>query len=151
MTADPPAELHTADFDYDLPPELIAQEPVAERGESRLLVVGGPVPADRTFGDFPSLVERGDLVVLNTTRVRHARLLGTRPSGAAAEVLLLHPTAEGRWLAMGKPGSALRPGKHIALGDCHPLRFALDKLYAAGGATGMSAACVQLINPCVIG
>ena len=117
MTADPPAELQTADFDYDLPPELIAQEPVAERGESRLLVVGGAEPADRTFGDFPSLVERGDLVVLNTTRVRHARLLGSRPSGAAAEVLLLHPTADGRWLAMGKPGSALRPGKHIALGD----------------------------------
>ena len=120
MTADRPVPLRTADFDYDLPPELIAQEPVAERGASRLLVVGDAAPgalADRAFGDFPSLTAPGDLLVLNTTRVRHARLLGTRPSGAAAEVLLLHPTADGRWLAMGKPGSALRPGKRIALGD----------------------------------
>jgi S-adenosylmethionine:tRNA ribosyltransferase-isomerase len=54
--------------------------------------------------------------VLNTTRVRHARLLGTRPSGAPAEVLLIHPEVGGTWVAIGKPGSALRPGKRIALG-----------------------------------
>jgi S-adenosylmethionine:tRNA ribosyltransferase-isomerase len=53
--------------------------------------------------------------VLNSTRVRHARLLGTRPSGASAEVLLIHPETGDRWLAMGKPGSALRPGKWIEL------------------------------------
>jgi S-adenosylmethionine:tRNA ribosyltransferase-isomerase len=54
--------------------------------------------------------------VLNTTRVRHARLLGARPSGAPAEVLLIHPEADGSWVAIGKPGSALRPGKRVALG-----------------------------------
>jgi S-adenosylmethionine:tRNA ribosyltransferase-isomerase len=53
--------------------------------------------------------------VLNTTRVRHARLLGTRPSGAPAEVLLIHPAADGSWIALGKPGSALQPGKRIML------------------------------------
>ncbi len=111
--------LRTADFDYELPTELIAQEPPAERGASRLLVVrrdGGELE-DRRFSDLPSLIPSGDLLILNTTRVRHARLLGTRPSGAPAEVLLIHPGAEpGTWVAMGKPGSALRPGKRIILG-----------------------------------
>jgi S-adenosylmethionine:tRNA ribosyltransferase-isomerase len=55
-------------------------------------------------------------MVINTTRVRHARLLGLRPSGRPAEVLLIHPAQEGTWVAMGKPGSALRPGKRIHLG-----------------------------------
>jgi len=125
LTADAAHELRTRDFDYALPPELIAQEPPAERGESRLLVVrrpaggGDTMPAldDRRFTDFPSLIPPGDLLVLNSTRVRHARLLGTRPSGAPAEVLLLHPAAGDAWLAMGKPGSALRPGRRIRLGD----------------------------------
>ena len=125
MTADAGPELRTADFDYALPPELIAQEPPADRGESRLLVAhrspagGEAMPAleDRRFTELPSLVPPGDLLVLNSTRVRHARLLGTRPSGAPAEVLLLHPMAGDTWLAMGKPGSALRPGRPIRLGD----------------------------------
>jgi S-adenosylmethionine:tRNA ribosyltransferase-isomerase len=154
-----PERLRTADFDYDLPPELIAQEPLADRAGSRLLMVlradrrigaardrraverptaglgrrtatigsagmppgerhsvGGGVLADTWFAQVASLIPAGDLVVLNTTRVRHARLLGTRPSGAPAEVLLIHPAAEGGWIALGKPGSALQPGKRIALG-----------------------------------
>ncbi len=78
--------------------------------------VGGGVLADTWFAQLASLIPAGDLVVLNTTRVRHARLLGTRPSGAPAEVLLIHPAAEGGWIALGKPGSALQPGKRIALG-----------------------------------
>ena len=158
MTADRP--LRTADFDYDLPPELVAQEPLAERSASRLLVVlraerressaddrrGAPRDADPSrrssvtfrrpemlagdhraiqgsvlvdshFSQIGSLVSPGDLVVLNTTRVRHARLLGTRPSGAPAEVLLIHPGTDDTWIAMGKPGSAMQAGKRIALGD----------------------------------
>jgi S-adenosylmethionine:tRNA ribosyltransferase-isomerase len=110
--------VRTSDFDYDLPPELIAQRPAAERGASRLLVVRRAERslADRTFADIISLIPPGDLLVVNTTRVRHARLLGTRPSGAPAEILLIHPNADGTWLAMGKPGSALRPGRRIVLG-----------------------------------
>lgn len=73
--------------------------------------------ADRVFCDLVTLIPAGDLVVLNTTKVRHARLLGARASGAAAEVLLLHPGDGDTWVAMGKPGSALRPGKRIRLGD----------------------------------
>jgi S-adenosylmethionine:tRNA ribosyltransferase-isomerase len=126
--------LRTSDFDYALPPELIAQSPPAIRGASRLLVVGRaggrtggqavglPVrpfdpPADRRFSDLLELIPPGDLLLLNSTKVRHARLLGRRPSGAAAEVLLLHPDRDETWVAMGKPGSALKPGKRIQLED----------------------------------
>jgi S-adenosylmethionine:tRNA ribosyltransferase-isomerase len=124
--------LRTADFDYHLPSDLIAQEPLAERSESRLLAVvrgdhrvdiSGPRTrlygadlVDAHFTDLPSLVPPGDLLVLNTTRVRHARLLGTRPSGGPAEILLVRPASGEDWVALGKPGSALRPGKRITLG-----------------------------------
>ncbi len=107
-----------ADFDYPLPDELIAQVPPPERGDSRLLVVrrdGGLV--DSKFTDLVGLIPAGDLVVLNSTRVRQARLLGRRPAGGPAEVLLIHPSADDSWIAIGSPGSALRPGKRIALDD----------------------------------
>jgi S-adenosylmethionine:tRNA ribosyltransferase-isomerase len=112
-----------SDFDYDLPPELIAQTPIEERSASRLLVVrrtgrlvGGPTGfEDLIFSDLLGLIPAGDLLVLNTTRVRHARLMGTRPSGAPAEVLLVRPAPDGTWLALGKPGSALEPGKRVQL------------------------------------
>ena len=102
----------TSDFDYALPPELIAQTPSVERGASRLLVVerGGtaaPRHRDAEFREILELIPAGDLVVLNTTKVRHARLLGTRPTGTGeAEVLLLTPRADGTWEAMGKPGKS---------------------------------------------
>ncbi len=121
MTSEP---LRTADFEYDLPPELIAQEPLTDRGGSRLLIVrrarsespdASPAIEDAEFSDLTSLIPPGDLLVINTSRVRHARLLGTRPSGAPAEVLLLHPAGNGLWTAIGKPGSALRPGKQVTL------------------------------------
>jgi S-adenosylmethionine:tRNA ribosyltransferase-isomerase len=95
------------------------------RGGSRLLIVrrrppvmsnDPPMLADSTFAKLPALMAPGDLLVLNTTKVRHARLLGTRPSGTPAEILLIHPAADGTWIAMGKPGTALRPGKRITLG-----------------------------------
>jgi S-adenosylmethionine:tRNA ribosyltransferase-isomerase len=118
LTADP---FHTADFEYDLPPELIAQAPSPDRGGSRLLVVrrtesdwgGAARLEDACFADLARLIPAGDLLVLNTTRVRHARLLGRRPSGAPAEVLLIHPGTADTWVALGKPGSALRPGRRI--------------------------------------
>lgn len=67
--------------------------------------------------DLPNLIEPHDLLVVNTTKVRHARLLGTRPSGAPAEVLLIHPGPGDTWVAIGKPGSAMRPGKRIDLAE----------------------------------
>jgi S-adenosylmethionine:tRNA ribosyltransferase-isomerase len=110
----------TADFDYSLPEALIAQTPSAVRGDSRLMVVSrdsSTPPRDEAFNQFPDLLEPDDLLVINTTKVRHARLLGTRPSGAPAEVLLIHPGPEDTWVAIGKPGKAMRPGKRISLGE----------------------------------
>jgi S-adenosylmethionine:tRNA ribosyltransferase-isomerase len=125
----------TSDFDYPLPDELIAQVPSRERGESRMLVVDRALPAapqaeppapprgaaagfaDLQFTDLLSLIPPGDALVINSTKVRHARLLGSRPAGGPAEVLLLHPLSNDTWLAMGKPGRALLPGKRIVLGD----------------------------------
>ena len=113
----------TADFDYPLPEELIAQVPSPERGGSRLLIVDRVVPLpgvglhDGAFADILTLIPPGDALVVNSTKVRHARLLGTRPGGGSAEVLLLHPRGDDTWLAMGKPGRALLPGKRIVLGD----------------------------------
>ena len=127
--ADPRGDLRTSDFDYALPSELIAQVPSPVRGESRLLVVGtaqrrnGATAQreielqDHLFSDLPDLIPPGDLLVLNSTKVRHARLVGRRSSGAPAEVLLLHPAENDSWVAMGKPGSALRAGKRIDLGS----------------------------------
>ncbi|MEP6591973.1 MAG: tRNA preQ1(34) S-adenosylmethionine ribosyltransferase-isomerase QueA [Gemmatimonadota bacterium] len=112
-----------SDFDYPLPDSLIAQAPEGARGTSRLLVfrrgTGTDAPGtldDQHFGDLPSLMDAGDLLVLNSTRVRHARCVGTRPGGGAAEVLLIHPGVGERWIAMGKPGRAMQPGKRIILG-----------------------------------
>ena len=109
-----------ADFDYSLPEELIAQTPAPERGASRMLVVERERTEscrDASFVDLAGIIPAGDLLVVNTTRVRHARLLGTRPSGGPAEVLLVHPGADDTWIAMGTPGSAMQPGKQIKLGD----------------------------------
>jgi S-adenosylmethionine:tRNA ribosyltransferase-isomerase len=78
-----------ADFDFDLPPELIAQHPSAERSASRLLDGRGPAPADRIFRELPSLLAPGDLLVFNDTRVIKARLYGRKAgSGGAVEALV---------------------------------------------------------------
>lgn len=112
----------TADFDFHLPDELIAQRPVEQRDRSRLLVVDRASGELRHghFADVVELVRPGDVLVLNETRVFPARLRGRRPGGGAAEVLLLHPAAGGgdeRWVAMVRPGAKLRPGRRIEVSD----------------------------------
>ncbi len=77
-----------ADFDFALPPELIAQHPAAERSGSRLLDGSGDTPVDRHFRDLPGLLRAGDLLVFNDTRVIKARLLGEKPTGGAVEALV---------------------------------------------------------------
>ena len=117
--------LNLSEFDFALPPELIAQEPPHERGFSRLLVIDRATGAlaDRQFRDLPALLRRGDLLVVNNTRVFAARLLGTRvPGGGAAECLLVRrleaisPQCE-VWEALVHPGQRLRPGSRLVLGD----------------------------------
>ncbi len=106
-------------YDYDLPPALIAQEPLAQRDASRLLVLDreSGVLAHRQFRDLPEYLRAGDLLVLNETRVIAARLRGRRAGGGAAEVLLVRPAPDGRWLALVRPGSRLRPGTTLAIVD----------------------------------
>ncbi len=84
------------DFDYDLPASAIAQEPLADRSAARLLDATGPSVVHRTVRDLPSLLGPADILVLNNTRVLPARLRLRRPTGGAAEVLLLHPVDEHR-------------------------------------------------------
>ena len=111
----------TRDYDFPLPPHLIAQSPTAQRDESRLMVVdraSGTI-VHRRFSDLVSLIPAGDLLVVNRTRVFRARLLGRRPSGAPAEVLLLKQLdASLSWEAMVSPGGKLKPGRrvHVAPG-----------------------------------
>jgi S-adenosylmethionine:tRNA ribosyltransferase-isomerase len=108
----------TDDFDYVCPPELVAQHPAPDRADSRLLVLGradGGV-THRTFRDFPSLLRAGDVLVLNSSRVMPARLIGTRDTGRPAEILLVHPAADGTWLAMVHPGGKLKVGRRVWFG-----------------------------------
>ena len=77
-----------SDFDFSLPPDLIAQHPATERTASRLLDGTGDAPADRIFRDLPSLLKRGDLLVFNDTRVVKARLFGEKPTGGKLELLV---------------------------------------------------------------
>ncbi len=108
-----------SDFEYDLPPGLIAQRPAVPRDASRLLVVPpeGPVGHGR-FRDLASHLGPGDLLVLNDTRVVRARLLGKRAGGGAAEVFLLRPSGEDDlWEAFVRPAKRLRPGTTVALDD----------------------------------
>ncbi len=116
------SSLRVADFDFDLPPELIAQEPPAERGRSRMLVVHRATGAlrDAHFADFPSLLEPGDLLVLNNSRVIPARLFARRTvvrertaPTALVEVLLTEPTADQSWRALVRPGKKVDVGEHL--------------------------------------
>jgi S-adenosylmethionine:tRNA ribosyltransferase-isomerase len=104
------------DLAYELPPELIAQEPVEPRDASRLLVLGRASGAleDRVFSELPELLRPDDVVVLNTTRVIPARLRLRRATGGAAEVLLLEALADGTWESLVRPARRLRPGERLA-------------------------------------
>ena len=85
----PPAHTYQlSDFDFTLPPELIAQQPASTRTGSRLLDGSGKLPVDRVFSDLPQLLQTGDLLVLNDTKVIKARLLGAKPSGGKVELLI---------------------------------------------------------------
>ncbi|MCX7007103.1 MAG: S-adenosylmethionine:tRNA ribosyltransferase-isomerase, partial [Kiritimatiellaeota bacterium] len=98
----------TSDFNYALPPKLIAQEPAARRDASRLLVIRRATNEleHRRFADLPSLLAPGDLLVLNDTRVLPARLFGRKPTGGKIELLLLEERADGSWEALLRTGSS---------------------------------------------
>src|ERR1041385_4493293 len=114
--------MRTADFDFDLPPELIAQHPAAKRDASRLLVLHrdtGRVE-HRQFRDLPEYLRTGDVLVLNNSRVIPARLRGVNAkTGGAFEMLLLEEVAPNDWWTMMRPGKRARIGTRIRLLDSH--------------------------------
>lgn len=113
-------EMKVSDFDYELPEELIAQTPLADRPASRLLVLdkkSGEI-AHKTFRDIISYLKPGDCLVLNDTKVIPARLYGEREdTGAPVEFLLLEQKNEDIWNVILKPGKKCKPGHIISFGD----------------------------------
>ncbi|MBL0937449.1 MAG: tRNA preQ1(34) S-adenosylmethionine ribosyltransferase-isomerase QueA [Gemmatimonadaceae bacterium] len=144
FNADTPhtAGSRTSDYDYVLPEERIAQHAVEPRDASRLLVVDRKTRAlsHRTFRDVLDLIPAGDALVLNTTRVFRARLLGVRDSGSPAEILLLRAVDAEHFEAMIHPGGKLRPGRSVTISpelrveivDTTPRRTRLVKLHTSG-------------------
>lgn len=108
-----------SDFDYDLPQDLIAQEPLAERAASRMLVVdrAGGTFTDNMFTAFPDQLRAGDVLVLNNTKVFPARLIGRSETGARIEVFLIRELADGSWQTLARPGRRLSPGKRVIFSD----------------------------------
>ncbi len=107
------------EFDYELPPELIAQEPLSERDRSRLLVLErfGEGLREHRFRDLPDLLSSRDLLVVNDTRVFPARLWARRKTGRRVELLALGPGPEGHWRALLRPSKAVKPGERVVLED----------------------------------
>ncbi|MEG4170131.1 MULTISPECIES: tRNA preQ1(34) S-adenosylmethionine ribosyltransferase-isomerase QueA [unclassified Microcoleus] len=108
-------------YDYELPPSRIAQNPVVPRDSSRLLAVDSPSSHQhRIFRDLPDLLQPGDLLVLNNTRVLPARLYGHKPNGPAVEILLMEERQHNCWLALVKPGKRLKLGSKIEFDPIAP-------------------------------
>ncbi len=108
--------MYTDEFDYDLPAAAIAQSAIEPRDSSRLLVVDGL--EDRVFTDLPNMLHPGDLVVVNRTRVRSARLMGHRlPGGGRTEILLTQRVDPERWRALVRPANKLKAGSEVECGD----------------------------------
>ncbi len=130
----PTEEDALSSYDFHLPPERIAQHPAARREQSRLMVLRGDCPPEHCFfRDLPDLLQPGDLLVRNDTRVIPARLIGKRPGGGKTEALLTHPAAQdpaatapgpacdgrhgARWVCLARPAGHLKPGKIITFAD----------------------------------
>ena len=111
--------LKTSDFYYDLPQELIAQTPLERRDGSRLMVMDKATGAlqHRHFFDIVDYLRPGDYLVMNDSRVIPARLLGHRPTGGAAELLLLRDKGDGVWECLARPGRKLHEGAEVIFGD----------------------------------
>ncbi len=111
--------MKTHDFWYDLPEELIAQTPLQQRDASRLLVLNRQTGAveHRRFFDLASYLQPGDCLVMNDSRVLPARLIGQRPTGGMAELLLLRELGDDSWECLARPGRKLQQGQKIVFGD----------------------------------
>jgi len=127
--------MRLSDFDYELPPERIAQTPLEPRDSARLLVVprSGGAFEHRLFRDLPAYLRTGDVLVLNDTRVMPARLIGRRlPGGGKVELLLLRRLEADRWEALAGPGRKAKPGAELEFGDGR-LRATVEASTESGG------------------
>lgn len=125
--------MDTQAFDYELPRERIAQSAVEPRDTSRLLIARDL--SEVRFCQLPELLDTGDLIVVNTTRVRHARLAGTRAdTGGRVEILLTRRFDDARWEALVRPARRLRTGVTITVGDrtCRLLTDPVDGVATVG-------------------
>jgi S-adenosylmethionine:tRNA ribosyltransferase-isomerase len=117
-----------AEFDYDLPPERIAQAPAETRDASRLLVVdradGSLV--DRSFAELPTLLRTGDCLVVNDSRVIPARVAAEDVDGRPVELLFVEAVTDGAWRALVRPGRRCRPGAHLRAGGVRLRVVAVD-------------------------
>lgn len=141
MTERDPVRHAMADFDYDLPPELIAQVPLVDRSGSRLLHVDreSGTLADLQFPDLVDALRPNDLLVLNDSRVIPARLLAHRVTGGRAEALLLRKQADGDWTALVRPARRLAVGERVVVPAKEPSfpdeSFEVVALHGDGQAT----------------
>lgn len=113
--------MRTSDFDYDLPPELIAQYPAERRDASRLMHVRRETPefGHHRFADLPELLQPGDVLVVNDTRVLAARVEARRSTGGAVELLFIAPVPDGSgdWRALVRPAKRVRSGEELRVGS----------------------------------
>jgi len=127
--------MNTADFDFDLPEELIAQTPLEKRDASRLLVVDKETGAfsDQHFDQIIDQLQPGDALVMNNTRVLPARLYGIKPeTGGHVELLLLKNTQGDDWEVLAKPAKRLRVGAQISFGDGRLTATVIEELEHGG-------------------
>jgi len=128
--------VRTDDFDYELPSGRIAQEPVEPRDSCKLLVIdrlSGQID-HRRFFELPEYLDRGDVLVVNETRVLPGRLVGEKEgTGGVAELLLLRERYEDTWECLAKPGRRLAPGAHLVFGGGALRALVLDVIPESGG------------------
>ncbi len=121
--------MNISEFDYELPDELIAQQPLPQRDASRMMVVDREKQerTDSHFSSLPDHIRENDVLVINNTRVFPARLVGRRdPSGGRVEVLLVRQRGPSIWEALVKPGARLRQGARMEFGDSRLRAEVLD-------------------------
>lgn len=111
--------MRISEFDFELPPELIAQQPLENRTASRMLMVDRAASSfsDGRFSDLPNCLNSGDVLVLNNTKVFPARLFGRSKTGANIEIFLVSELAGGTWETLARPARRLSPGKVIEFGE----------------------------------
>lgn len=124
--------MQLSDFEFELPESLIAQQPPENREDARMLLVDRENNgfSDATFREFPARLAKGDVLVLNNTKVFPARLRGKLETGAAIEIFLVEETGQNCWTALAKPGRRLKPGKRVLFGD--ELSATVEGKFASG-------------------